>query len=65
MVETSKKAENQGKEYRTLLTGLFKVFDCLTHDLVIVKPHAYGFSVASLILINDYVFDRKTNERLK
>ena len=65
MAETSKKAENQGKEYGTLLTNLFKVFGCLTHDLVIVKLHAYGFSVASLNLINDYVFDRKTNERLK
>ena len=44
MVLNCKKALDQGKEYGALLTDLSKVFDCLPHDLIFAKLHAYGFS---------------------
>ena len=45
MVENCKKALDQGKEYGALLTDLSNAFDCLTHDLIVAKLHAYGFSM--------------------
>ena len=52
MVENCKKALDQGNEYGALLTDLSKAFDCLLHDLIVAKLHAYGFSTESLKLIN-------------
>ena len=34
---------------------LSKAFDCIRHDLLIVKLLAYGFSYKPLTLINDYL----------
>ena len=31
-----------------VLLDLFKVFDCIPHELLIVKMHAYGFDLNSL-----------------
>ena len=63
IVETWKKATDQGKEYGVLLTDPYKAFECLAHDFVIAKLHAHGFSIESLNLINDYLTERK--ERVK
>ena len=38
---------------------LSKAFDCIRHDLLIAKLHAYGFSDKSLKLINDYLSNRQ------
>ena len=46
-----------------LLTDLSKAFDCLSHDLLIAKLYAYGFSMAALRLIQNYLSNR--NERTK
>ena len=51
MVVNCKNALDQGKEYGALLTYLSKAFDCLSHDLIVAKLHAYGFSIESLKLI--------------
>ena len=42
---------------------LSKVFDCLTHDLVIAKLHAYGLDHDSLRLIRSYLSNR--HQRIK
>ena len=46
-----------------LLTDLSKAFDCLIHDLLIAKLHAYGFDYKSLLLIHNYLSNR--NQRVK
>ena len=38
---------------------LSKAFDCIRHDLLIAKLHAYGFSDEALKLINDYPTNRQ------
>ena len=38
---------------------LSKAFDCIRHDLLIAKLHAYGFSREALALINDYLTNRQ------
>ena len=38
---------------------LSKAFDCLDHDLLIAKLHAYGFSRSALELIYSYLNERK------
>ena len=45
MVVNCKNALDQGKEYGALLTDLSKAFDCLLHDLIFAKLHAYGFQM--------------------
>ena len=38
-----------------LLTDLSKAFDCINHELLIAKLHAYGFSLESLTFIQSYL----------
>ena len=47
-----------------LLTDLSKAFDCLVHDLLIAKLHAYGFDYLSLKLIYSYLTGRKQRVRV-
>ena len=42
-----------------LLTNLSKAFDCLSHERLLAKLHAYGFSSAALRLIHSYLANRK------
>ena len=51
-------------EYGTLITDLCKAFDCLPHDLIVAKLHAYGFSIESLKLINSYLTERKQRVKM-
>ena len=53
-----KKSPDQGGEYGPLLTDISKAFDCLPHNLIIAKLHAYGFDKASLRLMHSYLTDR-------
>ena len=64
MVENCKKTLDQGNEYGALLTDLSKAFDCLPHDLIVAKLHAYGFSIDSLKLINSYLTERKQRVKI-
>ena len=49
----------------TILMGLSKAYDCLSHDLLIAKLKAYGLDVDSLNFLLDYLSLRKhrTKER--
>ena len=55
--------EKKKKICGALLTDLSKAFDCLPHDLLIAKLHAYGFEKSSFELVNSYLSDGK--QRIK
>ena len=40
------------------MTDLSKAFDCINHELLIAKLHAYGFSLESLTFIQSYLTNR-------
>ena len=58
IIEKFKKSIDQVGEYAALLTDLSKAFDCLPHDLIIAKLHAYEFDKASSKLMHSYLTDR-------
>ena len=62
MLEKWKSAVDKGKSFGALLTDLSKAFDCLSHDVLLAKLHAYGFSLSTLKLIHSYL---KTKQRTK
>ena len=47
-----------------LLTDLSKAFDCIRHDLLIAKFHAYGWDQSSLRYMYDYLSCRKQRVRI-
>ena len=53
MLETWKEANDNNKAFRALLTDLSKVFNCLSHDLLIAKLHAYGLDLTLLNTLQD------------
>ena len=63
MLETWKEATNSNKAFRALLTDLLKAFDCLSNDLLIAKLHAYGLDLASLKILQDYLTNRKKEQK--
>ena len=47
-----------------LLMDLSKAFDCLNHELLIAKLHAYGFSRSALALIHSYLSNRRQRVKI-
>ena len=47
------------KAFGAVLTDLSQVFDCLPHELLLVKVYAYGFSLSSPSLVYSYLSKRK------
>ena len=64
MLEKLKEALDKGLTTGILLTDLTKAFDCISHDLLIAKLQAYGFSKKSLKLV-DYLSGRKQRTKVK
>ena len=58
MLEKWKSVADKVKLLGALITDLSKTFDCLCHELVLAKLHAYEFSTAVLKLINSYLTKR-------
>ena len=58
-----KELDNSGLVGKILI-DLSKVYDCLHHDLLMVKVEAYGLDKPSLNLVNDYLRFRKKVEKL-
>ena len=59
MLANIKHALDKGLYAGILLTDLSKAFDSLSHDLLIDKLYAYGFSKNALKLILDYLSENK------
>ena len=55
MPEKLKKASDNSLCTGILLIDLSKAFDCISHELLIAKLNAYGFTKNALRLINDYL----------
>ena len=64
MLEKWKNAVDKGKIFGALLTDLSRVFDSLSHDLLIAKLNAYGFSLPALKLVHSYLSNRKQRTKI-
>ena len=65
MLEKIKMSLDKGMHTGILLTDLPRAFDCISHELLIAKFYAYGFSNISLSLISDYFCGRKQRTKLR
>ena len=64
MLEKWKSSVDKGKAFGVLLTDLSKAFDCLSHELIIAKLNAYGFSLSALKLMQSYLSERKQRTKI-
>ena len=64
MIGKWKKAVDNNKVFGAILTDLSKAFDCICHDLLVAKLHAYGLSLPALKMIQDYLLNRKQRTKV-
>ena len=64
MLEKWKCAVDNGKVFGIFLTDLSKAFDCLSHERLFAKLHAYDFSISALRLICSYLGNRKQRTKI-
>ena len=64
VIDKRKKAADNNKVFGALLTDLSKAFDCICHDLLVAKVHAYGLSLPALKMIQDYLLNRKQRTKI-
>ena len=59
LLEEWKQNLDKGKVVGAVLMDLSKAFDCIPHDLLIAKIHAYGFDLDALTFIYSYLKRRR------
>ena len=59
LLDKLNKSIDKGRKTGVFMMDLSKAFDCISHDLLIAKIHAYGFENQSLKLIHKYLNGRK------
>ena len=59
-----KKAVDNKNVFGAILTDLSKAFDCIYHDLLVAKLHAYGLSLSALKMIQDYLLHQKQRTKV-
>ena len=64
LIENWRKSLDNHRFVGAVLMDLSKAFDCIPHELLIAKMHAYGFSMNSLIFFYSYLKRRKQNVRI-
>ena len=65
MLEKLKTLLDKGMCTGILLTDLSKAFDCISHELLIAKLYAYGFTKNSLSLVSNYLCKRKQRTKIR
>ena len=63
MLEKWKLFIDKGKVFGVLLADFSKAFNCLFHELIIVKLNSYGFSLTALKLMYNYLVEQKQRIR--
>ena len=64
MHENWRSAVDNKKMFGALLTDLSKAFDCLSHELLLAKLYAYGFSIPTLRFLYSYLKIRKQRTKI-
>ena len=64
MIEIMKSALDNRECCGILFTDLSKAFDCVKHDLLIAKMHAYNFDHNALALIYSYLSESKQRTKI-
>ena len=65
MIDILKKAVDNDKAFAALLIDLSKAFNCVCHDLLVAKLHAYGLSLPALKMILDYLLNQKQRAKIR
>ena len=64
LLEKFKSAIDKGNLVAALITYLSKAFDCLSHEFLLAKLHAYGFSFSALRFVRSYLKNRKQRTKI-
>ena len=64
ILEKWKAAIDRGEPLGAFLTDLSKAFDWLSHQFLLAKLHAYGFSISALRMIHSYLTNRKQRTKI-
>ena len=64
LIEQWKKNLDSKKFVGAILMDLSKAFDCIPHDLLIAKMHAYGFTLDTLVFFYSYLKRRKQRVKI-
>ena len=58
MIEAIRKTRDSHGVFAAVVTDLSKGFDCISNELLVAKPHAYGFDESLLQVIISYLKNR-------